>query len=187
MFHKTNEFEITAQISSRALHQFMKTELVPQHPDWKAKVPLGALVAFWSNNRAYLCEFGYGLFQPTLYEDKLWYVSTGSGQGIADPVLGFLRTVFWGNQKPKTIADGIFAVYWALQQTIDLNPGGVGGEKHIAVLEGNSQNKPVARMLTNDEMQEHEGNYRGALKVLADYRNGFSGGELFTPPVPSLE
>lgn len=57
-------------------------------------IPFGALLAFPCNHIPHLCEFEVGTLQPELKTNKLWYVSMGSGQTIADPFLALMREVF---------------------------------------------------------------------------------------------
>ena len=57
----------------------------------------------------------------------------GSGQVLADPFFAFVTRVLWGNQMPD-VERGKFGVYWVLDHTIKLAPGGVGGPIKLAVL-----------------------------------------------------
>ena len=90
------------------------------------KLDFGALLAFSSKGDFHLLEFEHGTFQPELKTKNLWYVSMGSGQPMCDPFLGLMRKVFWKNSPPR-LNEGVFAVTWALQHAIDLNPGGIKG------------------------------------------------------------
>jgi 20S proteasome alpha/beta subunit len=63
---------------------------------------------------------------PEAVDDELPFVALGSGQMIADPFLAFIRRVFWNDQAPATVKDGVFGAVWAIQHTIQTNPGGVG-------------------------------------------------------------
>jgi len=57
----------------------------------------GALLAFSASGKFHLCEFATQDFQPEFKTVDLWYVSMGSGQLIADPFLGLIRKIFWGD------------------------------------------------------------------------------------------
>jgi hypothetical protein len=133
------------------------------------KGQFGALMAFWSQGNFCLCEFPVNDFQPELKTTTMWYTSMGSGQAITDPFLGLMRRVFWKDTMP-TLSDGIFAVTWALEHTIDLNPGGINGPKQIGVLRTAAGGAVEARLLTDDELREHENNVNGAEQHLAQYR-----------------
>ena len=134
----------------------------------------GALLAFPSKNNHYLCEFSCMDFQPEFKEiKKIWYVSMGSGQRIADPFLGFLRTTFWHDGSPNH-QDAIFAAVWTLQHAIQLNPGGVNEPIQIAVLKARNA-KLEARFLTEDELAEHRQNVKDAVSHLRDYRSILQG------------
>lgn len=142
----------------------------------------GALVAFPHGETPNLCEFAVGNFQPELKTDRLWYVSMGSGQAIADPFLALMRSVFWKDQ-PPTRQDGIFAVTWALLHAIDCNPGGIGEPLQIAVLARES-GQLKARLLTEEELKEHRENVEGVSAYLSDYTKQLSGQAEGVPSPP---
>ncbi len=119
----------------------------------------GALLAFPCQNKFHLCEFDVPRFQPELKTDHLWYVSMGSGQIITDPFLGFIRKLFWSDQKPD-LRNGIFATIWTLQHAIELNPGGINGPIQVAILEYLQEPKMAARFLTDEEIEEHINNIK---------------------------
>lgn len=114
----------------------------------------GALVAFQIERKPYLCEFAVNDFQPELKNEKIWYVSMGSGQTITDPFLGFMREVFW-DKGPPTVQEAIFAVTWTLDHVISLNPGGVNCPVKIAILEKGKKGHLEARMLPDSELGQH--------------------------------
>jgi 20S proteasome alpha/beta subunit len=121
----------------------------------------GALVAFPAGGAVHLCEFAVADFQPELRSQHLWYGSMGSGQPIVDPFLGLLRRVFW-RDGPPSCSSAIFAVTWALRHVLELNTGGIGGPLSIAVLRSERRAEPPrARILTQEEIGEHEANVRG--------------------------
>jgi hypothetical protein len=138
----------------------------------------GALCAFPSNeNKFYLCEFNTNNFQPEFKTQSIWYVSMGSGQLIADPFLGFIRRIFWGDKLPSCI-EGIFYVAWALHHTIELNPGGINAPMQIAILDiPVGENTYKARLINDNELSEHIDNIRGAESHLARYKEMLQGKE----------
>ena len=122
---------------------------------------IGALYAVYLDSGPCLMEFDVQQFQPELKNSDLWYVSMGSGQTIADPFLGFIRKVFWKNEQP-TLSEGVIFVSWALQLTIDINPGGVGGNLQIATLsEQNGQ--WIAQDKTTEELKEYVAQFEDAI------------------------
>ena len=68
----------------------------------------GSLIAAPCKKKAELIEFRIIDFQPEVKDNDNWYVSMGSGQYVADPLLGFVRKTFWGDNPPN-LQDGIFA------------------------------------------------------------------------------
>ena len=128
----------------------------------------GALAAFSCNQKPVLCEFESASFQPEFKTEKLWYVSMGSSQPITDPFLAFIRNVYWGGG-PPSVYDAVFAITWALDHAIEINPGGVNGPVQMAVLEKIGA-AYKARMLPDDELQEHRQNIDAAKEVLRQHR-----------------
>jgi 20S proteasome alpha/beta subunit len=171
-YPRNNAIDVCREISKKTTTDFSSTQA--------DRNQFGALMAFWSKEGPSLCEFQARDFQPELKNDEIWYVSMGSGQPITDPFLGFLRRVFWKDKRPR-VKEAIFAVTWALEHTIDLNPGGINGPSQIGVLE----NK-VARLLTPDEITAHVANTVGAQDYLAGYPNQLLNAAAKTlPPAPA--
>ncbi len=129
-----------------------------------------AMLAFPVGETLHLCEFAPPQFQPEMKErDGLWYVSQGSGQVIADPFLGFIRSAFW-DTGPPTVSEGAFAVTWALEHVVEVNPGGVKGPIDLAVLEPGPKNRASARILSRDEVGEHSETVAAAVSHLGSFR-----------------
>lgn len=128
----------------------------------------GALVAYPCGDRFNLCEFQLADFQPELKTDRIWYCSMGSAQRITDPFLALMREVFW-EQGPPNTQDGIFAVTWALDHAVNINPGGVNAPITIAVLE-RAKKGLEARLLSGDELASHWLNVQEAKGHLRDFR-----------------
>ncbi len=145
------------------------------------KGQFGALMAFVTKEGFHLCEFQVKDFQPELKTKNLWYVSMGSGQPITDPFLGLMRRVFWKDNMPR-LNQGVFAVTWALQHTIELNPGGINGPMQIGILDPSKSTK--ARLLTDDELSEHIDSVEGAERYLANYPSTIAGGSAQPVPKP---
>ena len=101
--------------------------------------------------------------------DDLPYVAIGSGQGLADPFLAFLRRIFWPNNTTMKLSDGVFAIVWTLQHAISVTPGGVSEPIQIAVLERKG-NELASRILSPEELQEHRQNVLEAERFLTSFR-----------------
>lgn len=128
----------------------------------------GALLAFPWQGKHHLCEFDTMTLQPELKTENLWYVSMGSGQTITDPILGFIRKMFWSDGEPE-LKQGIFAALWTLQHAVDMNPGGINGPIDIAILECLPGNKIEARFLSDAEIQEHATNIQELEKHISSF------------------
>ena len=75
---------------------------------------LGGLIAFKCNEGPpVLIEFEPDNFQPEMKTKDNWYVSMGSGQHVADPLLGFIRKVFWG-MPHQTFRKEFLQLQWCL-------------------------------------------------------------------------
>jgi len=154
-----HHIDVGRQLAANAIKDFASTEA--------KQGTFAALVAFPINHAPYLCEFAIADFQPEFKDDRMWYCSLGSGQLITDPFLAFIREVFWAAGVPS-VQDGIFAVTWALDHAIAVNPGGVNGPVRIAILE-RSGGRAAARMLADDELQEHRENIQQAKERLRTF------------------
>ena len=74
-----------------------------------------------------------GDFQPEIKAEKLFFVSMGSGQMLADPFLAFVSKVLWKNKMP-TVEEAKLGVYWVLDHTVKLASGKVGPPIRLATL-----------------------------------------------------
>ena len=126
----------------------------------------GALFVASIGGKPVLCEFDVRAFQPTIYTERMWFCSMGSTQPITDPFLALMRTVFWPSVQP-TVNQATFAVTWALDHAIAVNPGGVNGPSRIAVLERGERDYR-ARMLTDEEISEHRSLIEQVQKAMSD-------------------
>lgn len=155
-----DEFVFTKALAQAARQDFGETGC-PQGQ-------YGALVAFPCKSGRHLVEFAVADFQPELKNKNLWYVSMGSGQSIIDPFLGLFREVFWGDDPPN-VQDAVFATYWMLEHAVNVNPGGVNAPIRIAVLES-VKGDWQARLLSDDELREHETGVIAAKDALRNFR-----------------
>jgi len=144
----------------------------------------GALVAYPTGTKANLCEFSVVDFQPELKTDKLWFVSMGSGQLITDPFLAFIHEVFWDKGLP-TVNDAVFAVKWTLDHAVKYNAGGINGPIKIAVLE-NLSGKQRARLLSDEDLLEHNENINECKEVLRNLRDKHQSENGSVPTIPTI-
>ena len=107
----------------------------------------------------------------------------GSGQPIADPFLALFRQIFW-QDGPPTIQGGIFTALWAIKHACEVNPGGIKEPVHIAVLAHDESGKLKARMLTAEELAEHDNIVSDATRFFASYREIMEGSGAATLPDP---
>ena len=162
VFKNSNRTQATAAISTRFLKDCGNT-FVQQHP--QHGLQFGALLATAIQDKPCLVEYDGIRFQPEIKEGRLFFVSMGSGQILADPFLAFVSRVLWKNTLP-TVADAKFGVYWVLEHTIKLAPGGVGRPIRMATL-SQMEGKWVASELQSDsqvaeyiaELEEYIGKF----------------------------
>ena len=143
----------------------------------------GALVAYSHAGMPELIEFDSRSFQPEVKTNDNWYVSMGSGQVVADPLLGFARHTFWGD-KPPTHQEGVFAVTLVLKLGCEMAPFGVSPPLQIAVLSRVSSGDLVARRLSSEELLEHEENVRAAIEHFRRYPDSFDATETASGDLP---
>lgn len=132
VFRNLKTLECATNISTRFLTDCQKS-FVGSHPQFGG-INFGAVLGALVENKPCLVEYATTDFQPEVKQGKLFFVSMGSGQSLADPFLAFISRVLWNNAIP-TVKDAKFGVYWVLDHTIKLAPGGVGGPIKIAVLQ----------------------------------------------------
>jgi hypothetical protein len=122
--------EATANIPYRFIPDLQATKA----PTWGQEgLRFGALIAAAARDGPFLAEFGTTDFQPELKTGKIFFVSMGSGQMLADPFLAFVCRVLWREEMPD-VNSGKFGVYWVLAHTIKLAPGRVGHPICLATL-----------------------------------------------------
>jgi len=165
-FSNQSQFGIAKIIAASAIQDFAETQAT--------KGQYGALIAYSCKSGGgasapHLVEFAATDFQPEFKNKNLWYVSMGSGQSIIDPFLGLFREVFWGDD-PPTVQEAIFATTWMLDHAVKVNPGGVNGPIRIAVMES-VRGDWKARLLSEDELLEHQGSVAAAKDALRHYKD----------------
>ena len=174
-----NVLDIGRTISKNIIADLTATQATQQQ--------LSALVATPCKQNAELIEFYLQDLQPEVKDVNNWYVSIGSGQNVADPLLGFVRQVFWGNQLPN-YQEGIFAATMVIELACKMVPLGVEGPVQMAILcrENSSKGQLHARELTKDELSEHVESVNSALKHFGNYRELIHGNDVPSsePPIP---
>jgi hypothetical protein len=178
LLRKSRPIELGKYFSATALQDFSST-----------RAPMGtfgAMLAFSCQNIPYICTFDPESFQPELIETRLWYDSMGSAKPITDPFLALMRKAFW-TSGPPLVHDAVFAVTWALEHAVEVNPGGVNDPIRIAVLERQGGSLK-ARLLSEDELLEHKQNVAAAYNALRTFRDRQASVEAGdSPDVPNLE
>jgi hypothetical protein len=105
---------------------------------------------------------------PEQAKDNIMFYAIGSGELSADPFLAFLRRTFWKGRKPS-LQDGIFTALWTLEYVIQSDPGGVGGQPRICVLEMKGHDW-VARHMQDPELAEQ----RQIVATAEEHLRGFA-------------
>lgn len=173
-----NPLEIGRELSKHAILDFRSTGA--QFGKFTS------LVAAPFKKNAELIEFYIDDFQPELKDKNNWYVSIGSGQNVADPLLGFVREAFWGD-KPPSYQDGIFAATMVLELACKMVPIGVQGPIQMATLVRDSKKRGqlVARELSEHDLSEHKENVANALVYFRKYRDLLRGGDKPSSVLPT--
>ena len=176
-FRGKNVVDVGRMLAQSAIKDFSETE---------ARLgSYGALVAVPCGKTVELIESAVADFQPEVKTKDIWYASMGSGQLVADPLLGFIRKTFWGDDPPSR-QDGVFAVTMVLKLGCEMAPTGVAEPIQIAMLGPDPENKGKlsARGLKKEELLEHEGNVKSAIEYFSKYRNILHGTDTPTPELP---
>lgn len=170
MFQKT-PIELAKYLCAQGVNDFGSTNAT--------KGTYGALVAAPIDDQGQLIEFATTDFQPELKNDKMNFVSMGSGQMLAEPFLSFVSRTFWNSRIPD-LKSAIFGVYWALWHTIQCAPGGVG---HPIVLATLAKEKKgwEAHLISDDQLGEQAQHMALIEERIGQYRS-----EMFqtVEPVP---
>jgi hypothetical protein len=151
VFNGQKQRECITNISRRLLTDFEQSKV---HVHAQGGLRFGALIAAIHGGQPFLVEYDTANFQPEIKEGKIFFVSMGSGQMLADPFLAFVARVMWGGKMP-TIADAKFGVFWALKHAVTLAPGGVGGPIIIATLRQNNGAWAATEMTENQELEQY--------------------------------
>jgi hypothetical protein len=135
--------EIGRIISQLTTSDFQKTpSILQQQPTigWG----FGALFAFVCRDQPHLTDFDTISFHPDLKglpdekrggKDRIWRcVSMGAGQALSDAFLAHSYRLLFGEETP-TIDRAKLVVAWTIKHVIKYNPGLVGGELQLAILE----------------------------------------------------
>jgi len=177
LFSQKPYIEIGRSLAQSAIDNFASTRC--------EKGQCGALLAYATGDKFFLCEFAVADFQPEWKNENIWYVSLGCGQPITDPFLGFMRRIFWKEGMPN-VADAIFVVTWTLQHAIDLNAGGINKPIQLGVLRPRTKERDYyASLITDQELQEHMNNVDDVEKYLTKYKETLLGERAAT--IPSVE
>ena len=165
-FQNKSAIEIGRLVSQNVIHDFSSTNV--------DRGGYGALVAVPNRHSAELIEFPEDNLQPEVKSDVNWYASMGSGQLVADPLLGFVRAVFWGDEPPNR-QEGVFAATLVLKIACQMSPIGVAEPIQMAILYPERRDQLSARYLTEEELLEHEEVVSGAIENFRQYRSKLAG------------
>ena len=169
--------EVGCMLSRVAIKNFQSTLVSP--------IGYGALMAFPCKSELALIEFQVGNFQPELKTKSSWYVSMGAGKPVADPLLGFMRRVFWGDSPPSR-QEGVFAAAMVLTLGCEMAPQGVSKPIQIATLAKNDKGKFSAQRIGSEGQQEHLENVDSAIDYFRNYNRVLLGQDDTPSELPSL-
>jgi hypothetical protein len=107
---------------------------------------------------------------PEMLTPNLPCVSLGSGQGIADPFLAFIRRIFWENKAPPNIPDCLLSATWAINHVIQESPGFISPPVQMMTIEKNKDNIWVGQEIQKERLEEHKENIEALEKYISEYR-----------------
>ena len=146
----------------------------------------GALLAMPNGSSAELIEFTVEGFQPEIKTAGNWYVSMGSGQTVADPLLGFVRKAYWGDDAPNH-QEGVLAAMFVLHLACSMVPMGVAEPIQMAILARSPEHRGQlrARHLTEAELSQHRDVVRRLLTALREFGLSMAGAGVQPTKPPS--
>lgn len=180
-FKEETAIGIGRKIAVRAVEDFASTKVNSGE--------YGALVAVPNRHSAELIEFQPYNLQPEVKTAVNWYASMGIAQPVADPLLGFVRTTFWGDEAPNR-QDGVFAATLVLKLACRMSPTGVSEPLQMAILYPEKGAQLKASLLTEEELLEHEQGVDEAIEHFRKYRSKMSGEDVplkGPPAAPSTQ
>ena len=180
-FRGKSPIEVSTMLSRVTIQDFQSTNTSPIGTN-SSPIGYGALVAFPCKEEFTLVEFEVGTFQPELKTKSGWYVSMGAGKLVADPLLGLMRRVFWGDS-PPTWQEGVFAATMVLTLGCWMAPQGVSEPIQIAVLAKGKNGKPLAQRISTEE---HVENVKSAIEYFRGYTEKLFGEDDEPPELPSV-
>lgn len=157
-FRKRSTLDIGRAIAKSSVNDFASTKAKQGH--------YGALVSCpIRKSSPALIEFESRTLQPHVKDSDIWYAAMGSGQLLADPLLGFVREAIWSNQPPHSCHDAMFGAMLVLSLSCRMAPSGVRGPVKMAVVErANGETK--ARHLDEDELDELQEHVRSFMSKI---------------------
>jgi hypothetical protein len=158
--------DYTLQISANLHKQFQATGI-------GNAIDLNTVLGFIHGGACHCCVFE-GAIQPRLLDKDHYCAALGSGRLSADPFLRFLSDTFCQGGQP-TVREAVFLATWTAQHVIDVNPGGVAGPIHVAVVEKGQTGAYMARELPDTEIGEHQQAIESARDALRDWRKNIGG------------
>lgn len=168
-----DSFEIATTLSQHVINNYLLTNIntIPHN------IPTSILAAFSSSSSYYLVNFPSPNFQPIFFDERNPFCSIGSGHHITNPLLSFLKGIFWPDET-LTLNDGIFAAIMSLKLAIEINPGGINKPICVGILQKVSNNEFVTNLLDEDLMQEHLNNADSAVEHFQSYKAQFKNRDL---------
>lgn len=133
----------------------------------QASVISSTVVAMAAKNEPQLLEIDCQC-NPEQVGSDIAFTSIGIGKSIADPLLAFIKHLFWEKQLPS-LSEGRFAIAWTLLRACDIAPSGVRGPIQMAVLEIKGT-ETRAKKLTDEEIKDHEESVASAEDFFRRYK-----------------
>lgn len=144
-----------------------------------------SLVAMPVKQALYLFSFDYN-GAPERATQELPFVAMGSGQGIADPFLAFLKRLLVWEKNVPTLGEGRLAAVWTIKHAVLTNPEGVGGPIQLATL-SMKEGKPTVTIIPEVDIQEHLQQIKAAEDALTnELRTPGRPKELVPPEIPKV-
>ncbi|MBY0462659.1 MAG: hypothetical protein K2Q34_05725 [Alphaproteobacteria bacterium] len=165
---KTPE-EIVKTLCTAGLNEYLSTH----QANLPIEVPTSFVVGFVHNEVHCLILLPEKNFQPVMINQDMPFCSIGSGHYLTNPFLCFIKNVFWKRNTVPEVSVGIFSALMALNLAIQVNPGGINGPVHVAVIRKDNENKYYCRKLHEDELSSHQANCDEALRYFAQYSHVF--------------
>lgn len=123
-------------------------------------------------NNPILLQFSSPNYSVEEADDKLPFISAGSGQVYADTFLSFIRDVLWKDKCPD-FKESMLSLVWTLEFCTKIAPAFIREPIQIIELRNGIKGKIITREIPDEELDEHREAVHGLMNKIKEIKNEF--------------